>query len=83
MIKAIINILQHTKDSLEGNCTQLLFWPQGKMFDEALRELSLDNKVKRVLKINSQVNPRDVYISTDEHDEVTGEDLVNLAINHV
>jgi hypothetical protein len=63
--------------------TPLLFWPQGKTFDEALRELSCDDKVKRVFKINARVSPRDVYISTDEYDEVTGEDLVNLAINHV
>jgi hypothetical protein len=83
MIKANINMLQHMKDSPEGNCTQLSFRPQGKTFDEALRELSSDDKVKRVFKINSWVNPRDVYISTDEYDEVTGEDLLNLAINHV
>jgi hypothetical protein len=83
MMKANINILQHMKDSLEGNCTQLSFWPQGKTFDEALRELSSDDKIKRVFKIKSLVSPRDVYISTDEYDEVTGEDLVNLSINHV
>ncbi len=37
MMKTNINILQHMKDSLEGNCTQLSFWPQGKTFDEALK----------------------------------------------
>jgi hypothetical protein len=83
MKKANINILQHMKDSLEGNCTQLSFWSQEKTFDEALKELSVEDSVKRIFKIKSQVNPRDDYISTAEYDEVIGADLVNLAINHV
>jgi hypothetical protein len=40
MMKANINILQHMKDSLEGNCSDLTFWPQGKSFDEAVREIT-------------------------------------------
>lgn len=47
-MKANINILQHMKNSLEGNYMQLSFWPQGKTFDEALKELSADDGVKRV-----------------------------------
>ncbi len=37
MMKANINIPQHMKDSLEGNCSALTFWPQGKSFDEAVK----------------------------------------------
>ncbi len=48
MMKSNFNILQHMKDSIEGNCSQLSFWPQGKSFDEALKELSCDDKIKRV-----------------------------------
>ena len=48
MMKASINILQHMKNSLEVNYMQLSFWPQGKTFDEALKELSADDGVKRV-----------------------------------
>ncbi len=83
MMKASINILQHMKDSIEGNCSRLSFWPQGKTFDEALKELSCNDEIKRVFKITSQVSPRDIYISTNEYEEVTGKDLVNLAVNHV
>ena len=83
MMKANINILQHMKDSIEGNCSQLSFWPQGKTFDEALKELSCDDNIRRVFKITSQGSPRDIYISTSEYEEVTGKDLVNLAVNHV
>ena len=32
----------------KGNYMQLSFWPQGKTFDEALKELSADDGVKRV-----------------------------------
>ncbi len=83
MMKANINILQHMKDSLEGKCTPLTFWPHGKSFDGAVKELSCNDDVKRIFKIKTRVNPRDVYISTEEYDEVTGVDLVNLAINHI
>ena len=83
MMKANINILQHMKDSLEGNCTELTFWPQGKSFDEAVKELSTQDNIKRVFRMRTPVNPRDVYISTSEYDEVTELDLVNLAINHI
>jgi hypothetical protein len=72
MMKASINILQHMKNSLEGNCTQLSFWPEGKTFDEALKELSVDDSVKGMFKIKSHVHPRNVYISTTGYDEVTG-----------
>jgi hypothetical protein len=82
-MKANINILQHMKDSLEGNCTELTFWPQGKSFDEAVNELSTQDNIKRVFRMRTPVNPRDVYISTSEYDEVTELDLVNLAINHI
>jgi hypothetical protein len=70
-MKANINILQHMKNSLERNNTQLSFWPQGKIFDEALKELSVYNGVKRV-ENQVHVHPRNVYISTTEYDEVTG-----------
>ena len=71
------------KDSLEGNCSELTFWPQGKSFDEAVKELSTQDNIKRVFRMRTPVNLRDVYISTSEYDEVTELDLVNLAINHI
>ena len=61
----------------------LTFWPQGKSFDEALRDLSTEDEVKRIFKLRKPINPREIYLSTEEYDEVTGEDLVNLAINHI
>jgi hypothetical protein len=83
MMKANINILQHMKDSLEGNCSALAFWPLGESFDEAVKELSAQDDIKRVFRMRTPINPRDVYISTSEYDEVTELDLVNLAINHI
>ncbi len=83
MMKANINILRHMKDSLEGNCSALAFWPQGKPFDEAGKKLSAQDDIKRIFRMRTPINPRDVYISTSEYDEVTGPDLVNLAINHI
>ena len=84
VVKANINILQHMKYSLEGKCTPLTFWPQGKSFDEALRgDLSTEDEVKRIFKLRKPINPREIYLSTEEYDEVTGEDLVNLTINHI
>ena len=83
VVKANINILQHMKNSLEGKCTPLTFWPQGRSFDEALRDLSAEDEVKRIFKLRKPIDPREVYLSTEEYDEVTGEDLVNLTINHI
>ncbi len=51
--------------------------------DEALKGLSYEDDVSRIFKIKTHVNPRDLYISTAEYEEVTGVDLVNLAINHI
>jgi hypothetical protein len=70
-------------DSLEGNCSELTFWPQEKSFDEAVKELSTQENIKWVFRMRTPVNPRDVYISTSKYDEVTELDLVNLAINHI
>jgi hypothetical protein len=61
----------------------LAFWPLGKSFDEPVKELSLQDNIKRVFRMRTPINPRDVYISTSEYDEVTELDLVNLAINHI
>ena len=83
VVKANINILQHMKNSLEGKCTPLTFWPQGRSFDEALQDLSTEDEVKRIFKLRKPINPREVYLGTEEYDEVTGEDLVNLTINHI
>jgi hypothetical protein len=54
MMKTNINILQHMKDSLEGNCSALAFWPQGKSFDEAVKELSEQDNIKRVFRMSIQ-----------------------------
>ncbi len=61
----------------------LSFWPRERSFDEALKESSVDDDVKRICLIKSHVHPRDVYISTTECGEVTGANLINLAINYV
>jgi hypothetical protein len=50
-MKANINILKHMKDSLEGKCTPLSFWPHGMSCDEALKGLSCEDDVGRIFKI--------------------------------
>ncbi len=69
VVKANINILQHMKNSLEGNCMPLTFWPQGKSFDEALSDLSTEDEVKRIFKLKKPIDPREIYLSTEEYDE--------------
>ncbi len=59
------------------------FWPKGVSFDEALKDITVDDDIKRILKQRKNKHPRDIYMSTDEYDEVTGQDMVNLAINHI
>ena len=49
-------------------------------FDEALKDITVDDDIKRIFKRREDKNPRDIYMSTDEYDEVTGQDMVHLAI---
>ncbi len=79
------NVLAHMQDSVNGNCTVLKFWPKGVSFDEALKDITVDDNIKRIFKQRKSKYPtRDIYMSTDEYDhEVTGQNMVNLAINHI
>jgi len=83
VMQAGINVLAHMQDSVNGKCTALKFWPNGMSFDEALKDITVDDDIKRIFKKRKDKNPRDIYMSTDEYDEVTGQDMVNLAINHI
>jgi hypothetical protein len=83
VMQAGINVLAHMQDSVNGKCTALKFWPKGMSFDEALKDITVDDSIKRIFKQRKSKHPRDIYMSTDEYDEVTGQDMVNLAINHI
>jgi hypothetical protein len=67
---------------MDGKCTALKFSPKGMSFDEARKDITVDDNIKRIFKQRKDKHPRDIYMSTDEYDEVTGQDMVNLAIYH-
>jgi hypothetical protein len=72
VMQAGINVLAHMQDSVNGKCTALKFWPNGMSFDEALKDITVDNDIKRIFKRRKDKNPRDIYMSTDEYDESQG-----------
>ncbi len=76
-------MLAHMQDSVNEKCTAQNFWPEGMRFDEALEDITVDDDIKRIFKRRKDKHPRDIYMSTDEYDEVAGRDMVNLAINHI
>ena len=83
VMQAGINVLAHMQDSVNGKCTALKFWPKGMNFEQALQDITVDDNIKRIFKQRKSVHPRDIYMGTHEYDEVTGQDMINLAINHI
>jgi hypothetical protein len=37
-------VLAHMQDSVNGKCTALKFWPNGVSFDEALKDITVDDE---------------------------------------
>jgi hypothetical protein len=83
IIHAKINILHHMGKSNKDECDDLQFWPDGKTFEEVCKDIKVSNEVHRVLKHKGQVHPRDMYLSSDEYEEVDKAQLVNLLIGHI
>ncbi len=61
----------------------LQFWPNNKSFDEVCKDVLISDEVHKVLKHKGGIHPRDMYISTDENEEVDKARLVNLLIGHI
>ena len=43
----------------------------------------MDNEINHVFKAITKINPRDLYLSSDNYEEVQKDQLVNLLINHI
>ena len=83
IIQAKINILYHMGKSNKDECDDLQFWPNNKSFEEVCKDVLISNEVHKVLKHKGGLHPRDIYLSSDEYEEVDGEQLVNLLIGHI
>ena len=83
IIEARINILHHMSKSNNDECTELQFWPDNKSFDEVCMDMTVSDEVHKVLKHKGNINPRDIYLSADEFEEVESDKLVNLLIGHI
>ena len=83
IIKAKINILHHMGKSNQEVCDDLQFWPNNKSFDEVCMDILVSDEVHKVLRHKGNIHPRDMYLSSDEFEEVDKPQLVNLLIGHI
>jgi hypothetical protein len=83
IIEAKINILHHMSKSNKDECAELQSWPDNKSFDEVCMDMTVSDEVHKVLNHKGNINPRDIYLSADEFEEVERDELVNLLIGHI
>ncbi len=83
VIASRINILYHMSDSNKDECHDLKFWPNNRTFEEVCEDVTVDEKINHVFKTDTRFNPRDLYLSTDNFEEVEKGQLINLLINHI
>ena len=70
IIEARINILYHMQESHRNKCRELQFWPNNKSFEEVCRDVSTREEIQKVTGQHEKQHPRDIYLSTDEFQEV-------------
>ncbi len=80
VIASKINILYHMSDLNRKECHDLKFWPNNKTFEEVCKDVTVDEKINQVFKTDACINPRDLYLSTDNFEEVEKGQLI---INHI
>jgi len=78
IIDAKINILYHMKESNRRACKDLRFWPNDKTFEEICNDVSMERKIQSVIQHHEKIQPRDVYLSSEEYEEVEVEHLITL-----
>jgi hypothetical protein len=83
IIDAKINILYHMNESNKNECHALKFWPNNKTFEEVCKDVTVDEEINQVFRAEARINPRDLYLSSDNFVEVEKHQLVNLLINHI
>ena len=78
IIDAKINILYHMKESNRNACKDLRFWPDNKTFEEICNDVSMEKKIQSVIQHHEKIQPRDMYLSSKEYEEVEVEHLITL-----
>ena len=78
IIDAKINILYHMKESNKSECKDLRFWPNGKTFEEICNDVSMKKKIQSVIRHHEKIQPRGMYLSSEEYEEVEVEHLITL-----
>ena len=78
IIDAKINILYHMKESNRNACKDLRFWPNNKTFEEICNDVSMEKKIQSVIKHHEKIQSRDMYLSSNEYEEVEVEHLITL-----
>ena len=78
IIDAKINILYHMKESNKSECKDLRFWPNDKTFEEICNDVSMEKKIQSVIRHHEKIQPRDVYLSSEEYEEVEIEHLITV-----
>ena len=70
IIDAKINILYHMNESNKNTCQDLQFWPDNKSFEDVCKDVSMKEEVRKVIQHRDKLHPRDMYLSSDELEEV-------------
>jgi hypothetical protein len=71
IIDAKINILYHMNESNKNTCQDLQFWPDNKSFENVCSDVSTkEEEVRKVIQHRDKLHPRDMYLSSDELEEV-------------
>ena len=83
IIQAKINILHHMGKSHQEECDDLQIWPNNKSFEEVCMDISVSDEVHKVLRQKGDTHSRDMYLSSDDYEEVEKEQLINLLIGHI
>ncbi len=73
IIDARINILYHMKESNRNACRDLQFWPNNKSFEEVCNDVSIENEMQEVVRNHKRSHPRDLYLRSNEFEEVEKE----------
>ncbi len=83
VIASKINILYHMSNLNKNECHDLKFWPNNKTFEEVCKNVTVDEEINQVFKTDTHVNPRNLYLSTDNFEEAEKGQLIDLLINHI
>jgi hypothetical protein len=61
------------KESNKNTCRGLQFWPSNRSFEEVCNDVSIESGMLAVVRNHKRSHPRDLYLSSDEFEEVEKE----------